>query len=317
MAESGDPSEQVDSSPVDPSNPDATTDEKVEDVTIQNEILIRTTIRQAVLPYLPPPLVRTIRHVDPLLAPHVGEEPSITILGSLLVAYFLYQAIRLVTFGSRKAIVDDEEEQLRTLLQEQSFSNTVLLLGPSQAGKTRLFYQLCHGMENAKTCISLRPNVGFVKQHNASTRFMDYPGHLSLSALPSDVLQSSDARILFLLDATQPVRGGEVFLQLLKQYASSSTKPSILVMCHQSDKAGCKNPKRLRLSLRTEVERLLKISDDDDSKKIGITPGEPLVLEDLADLAFVATSVVTGVGMDTVKAFVEEGKMPEPIATKR
>lgn len=267
---------------------------------------IRTTIRRVVLPYFPPPLVRTIDHADPLLKPYVGDEASITILGSLLLAYLLYSLLKVASF-SGKAIVDEEEEALTKSLQHKSFSQTVLLMGPPRAGKTRLFYQLCHDLLGAKTAISLRPNVGFKDE----TRFMDYPGHLSLSALPSDILSS---RILLLLDATQPAASSaEVFLQLL---IAAPKKPTVVVLCHQSDKAGAKNAKRLRLQLRTEMERLLKTTHA-DAQLQGWTPGVTLELEQVVNLAFVSTSVVTGTGMDEVMKFVKDGRLPEAVTSTR
>mmetsp|Transcript_19939 Transcript_19939/g.33108 ORF Transcript_19939/g.33108 Transcript_19939/m.33108 type:complete len:291 (+) Transcript_19939:42-914(+) len=274
---------------------------------VMESVPVRKMVRQAIFPYLPPPLVKGIRHADPLLAPYVGEEPSITILGSLLIAYFIYQLLRVATFGG-KAIVDDEEEALAKELKQASYSQTVLLLGPPRAGKTRLFYQLCHDVINAKTAISLRPNVGFKDE----TRFMDYPGHLSLAALPADVL-SSKPRILLLIDATQPMAAAaEVMLQFL---TTCNTQPTLLVLCHQSDKAGAKNSKRVRLQLRTELERLLKTNVDQSMN--GYTTGEPLVLEQVATLAFVSTSTASGSGMDDVMTFVKEGKLPEAATTKR
>jgi signal recognition particle receptor subunit beta len=286
------------------------TQEKSQDmdaeVVMVEAIPVRTTVRRAILPFLPPPLVQGIRHADPLLAPYIGEEPSITILGSLLLAYFLYQLLRVATFGG-KAIVDDEEEALAKELKQAKYSQTILLLGPPRAGKTRLFYQLCHDVKDAKTAISLRPNVGF----KAETRFMDYPGHLSLAALPTDVL-SSKPRILLLLDSTQPMAtAAEVMMQLL----TTCKQPTVLVLCHQSDKAGAKNSKRVRLQLRTEVERLLKTNAEQSVD--GYVSGEGLVLEDVAKVAFISTSPVSGAGMDDVIAFVKDGKLPEGGATKR
>ena len=262
---------------------------------------IRTTLRRAVLPYLPPPIVRTIRQVDPLLSPYVGDEASITIMGSLLIACLMYFVLKLSSF-SRKAIVDEEEEAFAKSLQQKSFSKTVLLIGPPRAGKTRLFYQLCHDVHGANTAISLRPNVGFKDE----TRFMDYPGHSALSALPMDVLSSS--RILLLLDATQPAAAAaELFLQLLMTIPS---KPTVLVLCHQSDKTGAKNSKRLRLQLRTEVERLLKTTHTDVNLQ-GWTQGEPMNLEQAANLAFISTSVVNETGMDIVEKYINDGILPE------
>ena len=265
---------------------------------------IRTTIRRAVLPYLPPPLVRTVRQADQILGPHIGDEPSVTILGSLLFAFVLYYFLKSASFSGR-AVVDEEEEALAKSLQQKSFSKTVLLVGPPRAGKTRLFYKLCHNAIGVRTAISLRPNVGF----KGVTRYMDYPGHAALSALPSDVLSSS-SRILLLLDATQPAASAaEIFLQLL---LATSQKPTVLVLCHQSDKAGAKNSKRLRLQLRTEMERLLQTTHS-DAKLQGWNPAEPLELEQVAHLAFVSTSVVSATGMNDVQRFAEEGILPQPV----
>ena len=135
---------------------------------------------------------------------------------------------------------------------------------------------------------------------------MDYPGHAALSALPSETLSSS--RILLLLDATLPAASAaEIFLQLLLE---TSQKPTVLVLCHQSDKPGAKNAKRLRLQLRTEVERLLKTTHA-DAKLQGWNQSEPLELEQVAHLAFVSTSVVSDAGMDVVRRYAEDGVLQE------
>lgn len=268
---------------------------------------IRTTIRRIVLPYLPPPLVRTIHHADQILGPHMGDEPSVTIMGSLLIAYILYYFLKSASF-SGKAVDDEEDDSFAKSLQQESFSKSVLLVGPPRAGKTRLFYQLCHNEIGVRTAISLRPNVGF----KGETRFVDYPGHAPISALPLELLTSS--RILLLLDATHPAASSaEIFLQLL---LAIPHEPTVLVLCHQSDKPGALNSKRMRQQLRTEMERLLKTTHA-DAKLKGWNPTGPLELEQVAHLGFVSTSVVTETGMDVVQRYVEDGILPDAVdATK-
>jgi signal recognition particle receptor subunit beta len=276
-------------------------------------VLIRTRISKAVLSYLPPPLVRTIRQADPVLHPYVGEEASITILGSILLAYLLYQLIKQLSYNG-KAIVDDDENILAQTLQRQAYSETILLLGPPRAGKTRLFYQLCHNLQ-VQTVISLRPNVGF---HN-DLRFMDYPGHLTFSSQIQEMLREKP-RILLILDATQSVAtAAQILLQVL---ASSPASPQILVCCNKSDKAGVKNAKRIRLQVRAELERLLKTrtqhdEDDEYGNLDWYKPGETIVLEDIADIAFLSTSFLSGEGLDQVQEFVMEGRLPEAAIVKR
>lgn len=284
----------------------ATGDEEV----LQNPPLALTRIRRAVLPYLPPPVVQGIRYSDRYLSDQnlIGDEPSMVILGSVIVAYLLIQFVRNITYTG-KAIVDDDETALAKEMQQKSFQNTVLFVGPSQAGKTRLFYHSCHDKSKGiHTVISLRPNIGFSNE----LRFMDYPGHWDMSQLPTNKI-----RVVFVLDATKSVAPAATILhQLLRHFSSSP--PSILVACHQTDRKGAKNPKRLRLQLRNELERVFQVSTDDDSPIAGYQPGQPLVLEQLiTDLAFVATSLESEVGLQDLEKFITQGILPEVKSTRR
>mmetsp|Transcript_17499 Transcript_17499/g.26566 ORF Transcript_17499/g.26566 Transcript_17499/m.26566 type:complete len:309 (-) Transcript_17499:148-1074(-) len=281
-----------------------------EDAALHTPPLALTRIRRAILPYLPPPVVRGIRHSDQFLLEQklIGDEPSMVILGSIIIAYLVIQLVRNLTYTG-KAIVDDDETALAKEMQQESFQHTILFVGPSQGGKTRLFYHSCHGKsKDIQTVISLRPNIGFSKE----LRYMDYPGHWDMSQLPSNKV-----RIVFVLDSTKSVAPAATILHQLLRHFSSSQHP-VFVACHQSDRKGAKNPKRLRLQLRTELERVFQTSVDDDSLITGYQPGQPLVLEQLmTELAFVATSLETDVGLEELEQFMQKGVLPEVKSTRR
>mmetsp|Transcript_10918 Transcript_10918/g.16098 ORF Transcript_10918/g.16098 Transcript_10918/m.16098 type:complete len:308 (-) Transcript_10918:51-974(-) len=276
----------------------------------QTPPLALTRIRHAILPYLPPPVVQGIRYSDRYLLEQslIGDEPSMVILGSIMVAYLLIKLVRNITYTG-KAIVDDDETALAKEMQQESFQHTVLFVGPSQAGKTRLFYHSCHNKsKDIQTVISLRPNIGFSNK----LRFMDYPGNWDMSQLPTNKV-----RVVLVLDATKSAAPAATILhQLLRHF--SSTRPPVFVACHQTDRRGAKNPKRLRLQLRSELERVFQVSTDDDSLIAGYQPGQSFVLEQLiTELAFVATSLETDIGLKELEKFVQEGILPEVKPTRR
>mmetsp|Transcript_13067 Transcript_13067/g.14958 ORF Transcript_13067/g.14958 Transcript_13067/m.14958 type:complete len:331 (+) Transcript_13067:45-1037(+) len=282
-----------------------------------------TQIRDAISPYLPPPVVQGIRYTDEQLLErggkqYLGGEPSMTILATILLAFLLFQLVRNMTYGG-KAIVDDDEAALAKELKQAAFHHTILFVGNSQAGKTRLFYHYCYNQtKNIQTVISLRPNIGFVN----NIRFMDYPGHWEMSQLPistTDMLKNT--RIVLVLDATKPVAPTATILNQFLQHFSraSSIPPPVFVACHQSDRKGAKNPKRLRLQLRTELERIFQLDDNDNHPRVtGYQSGQPLVLEKLLpQLAFVATSSESQTGLDDLDRFIKQGTLPEKKLTRR
>jgi Signal recognition particle receptor beta subunit len=270
---------------------------------------LRTTIRQAVSPFLPPPLVQAMHDtIDPALKPFLGDEASITVVGSLLLAFFVYQILKLLSLsGSRKAIANDDDDDalLEQVMSKQPYQESVVLLGPSLAGKTRLLYWLCHGAKTVQTVVSMRPNVGFktVETTNKTIRFLDYPGHLPLSS--PQLTDALDSRACLVLDSTQPVGpAADILFQLL---SLNKPKLQIVIVCHQSDKKGSKNHKRIKIQLRTELETILKVQ----ATCSWWTPGKPLVWEEIAraEILFLSTSCESEDGMEPLESFLWEGTL--------
>jgi len=293
---------------------------------------LRTTIRQAVSPYLPPPLVQAMHDtIDPALKPFVGEEATITIVGSLLLAFLIYHFLKVATatFSNKKAVARDDNDEdvlLEKVLSKQAYQDTVVFAGPMLAGKTRLLYWLCHDQPNVQTVVSMRPNVAFKTvsvgttqdQKTTTTRVMDYPGHLSIQS--SQLLDVLDKRICLVLDSTQPVGpAADILFQLLSlppPSSGSDNKRQILIACHKSDIKGSKNHKRIKIQLRNELEHILSIQTTCSWWQ----PGKPIVWEELdsADIAFLSTSCEDDhMGMKELNNFVCEGTLPEDAVNRK
>jgi signal recognition particle receptor subunit beta len=286
-----------------------------------------TQIRQAITPYLPPPVIQGMQQADILLTPYIGPEPTITILSTLLLGFVLWQFVKILSHsitGARAIVEEDEEEQERKQVSDKEFKETLLLCGPSNAGKTRLFYELCHNRSNVPTLTSMKMNVDV---SDDGIRFMDYPGHRSaLGTLVESLLKenshSSRIHIVLVLDSSQPVQSAaDILFQLLHVAHSFPRRISVFVACHKCDLSNAKNHKRIRIQLRTELERMLKLAsttssgDDDDQHDLWWPPGKPLDMEHigtlhLAHLEFNSTSCENQKGMDELRAFCE-GKVPE------
>ena len=300
-------------------------EESVEDniISTEEELTVKTTavippltkMREVITPYLPPPMIKAMHQIDPALEPYLGPEASMTLLGSLFLAAVVWRLMRVVSSSfSGKAIVDSDDDGgvLARVLKEQTFRETVLLCGASGAGKTRLFYLVCHQQPQANTVVSLRANVGFRDE----VRFMDYPGHESAfpEQIVSDILNQPNLRIVLMIDSTKPVAtAADQLFQILQnhcnQRSKKQTRPSVLVVCNKSDLPGCKNWRRIKIQLRTELERLLKTTTVD---KPWWPPKKPLVLEEAADMALLSASLQDGTGVEALETYCFQGTLPEP-----
>jgi signal recognition particle receptor subunit beta len=172
------------------------------------------------------------------------------------------------------------------------YDETVLLCGPRGGGKTRLFYHLCLGESNIPTVTSVQANMGIPpppqQQQQRTIRYIDWPGHASTHILYDDVLrpvleQEGPIRFVVVVDSTQPVGlAADTLHQVLQFYFNqqqqgsaasgartstwwksrgnnqSDTVPTVLIACHKQDAPKAKNPRRIQLQLRTELERLLQ-----------------------------------------------------------
>lgn len=302
----------------------------------------RALLRRGLTPYLPPPVVKAMGDLDPLLEPYVGPEASITIAFTLLLSFMVLQLMKALSGVSRggKAIADDDDEAGLAALHQaaaEEFGDTVILCGPMWAGKTRIFYQLAHGDGSLPTVMSLRANAALVPNDSTSgssstkaLRVLDYPGHSGLQdQLFVEMLQVNPVRVALIVDSTQSMTTAADFLYDLLQHAKdlgSSSKLNVFVACHKSDLSSSKNPRRIKISLRTELEKLIKVrstlastaasegteaSSSPSSSSPWWKEGESLDLDDLqhARLRFESTTCSVGDGIDKLMSFCKNGDM--------
>ena len=220
------------------------------------------------------------------------------------------------------------------------------------------------GGQNVITVTSMKATAGLVvaspSAENATSnnddeaklavRLIDYPGHPSLRPKLDAVIEAS-ARVVLTLDSTRPVADGAVMLHSILtnvNIASSWRKAAagggfggdgkvpILVACTKSDVPKSKNWRRMKIQLRTELERLEKVGDvtggssmapggggddmvrdnDDrlsllDNAKKGKAGG--LDLDDLGEdiPALIHFLSIGGAdGLDALQKFIQDGTVP-------
>jgi hypothetical protein len=223
-----------------------------------------------------------------------------TVLGSFLLAVLLWQLVVRITNvarvllggggGGHNALKDDDDDDNPTNIlhgDTRYFDATLLLCGPSLAGKTALFYQLVHppepqqqnGLRLRQTVKSLKTNTGFVtittNNNNVVWRVLDTPGHWGAEKMLSTVLLHNNNNttklksIILVLDATQPVsKAADYLYALLVLQQSQSQQYNLLVACHKSKAPKAKNVRRLKLQLRTELERLSQLNNKEEGGSI-------------------------------------------------
>ena len=229
-----------------------------------------------------------------------------------------------------------------------------MLCGASHSGKTALLHYLTNAevMKDSAssynppmTVTSLVANVGYISQDPTETngdeknaiRIIDYPGHPSLSSqLTTLLLPSATSRLLFTLDATQPVTVGAALLyqsilthsQIRQSWTKEGKDLDILVVCTKNDEKGAKNYKRMKIQLRNELDKLRKVdlaiqesssaSSNGDKATLSVK-GKSIDLDDLGeDVPVSLYFVEAGFGMDsgksggmvTIRDFVLTGALP-------
>ena len=296
----------------------------------QQQQLLQTTLRESIAPYLPPPVLKAIKEIDPQLEPYVGPEGCITVVGSLLLSYALYQLVRSI-FGSssssssslgdggkNKAIQEDYRDQdILPVSNEKSrpFDGTIVLCGPTLAGKTSLFYRLIQQeqqqeqQQKRKTVRSIKSNTGFLEHNRKVLRVLDTPGHWGPEKLIRAVPLQDIDRLLVVVDSTQPVAPAADYLYaILKQQKSKSkNKASVLISCHKSDHPKAKNARRIKLQLRSELIRLSKLDNIDDEN-------DNYWEENLNAIPLCSSNVDN---FNSVREFCETGAIPSSSTTTK
>jgi signal recognition particle receptor subunit beta len=145
---------------------------------------------------------------------------------------------------------------------------------------------------------------------------MDYPGHASLQSQQFLNVLNDTRGIVLVLDTTQPVASvADVLYQLLAHANKTNQVLDIFVACHKMDAPNAKNWRRIKIQLRAELERLLKVRSMEEND-VWWTPGKPIDLENLpmATLQFCSTSCETNVGMNELASFCNDDMTPDKVA---
>jgi len=245
--------------------------------------------------------------------------------------------------------------------QEESYDDSVVLFGPSNSGKSVLFHTLISSpnkkdgdqkMKLPNTVMSLKANVSVVKNetgengggNSAAVRLVDYPGHVTLSSHLSSLLtpttnhKNSTIRGLLVIDSTKSVSDAAALLyhtvltnaKLLDSWEKKKDNFHIMVVCSKADETKTKNWRRIKIQLKTELEKLKKISssvasgsvtmegtasNEMDTSKREMT-GKNVNLDDLSknglpmiQLSFVSVSCSSMIGFDALKSFVTSGEI--------
>lgn len=306
---------------------------------------ILTQSRHAISPYLPPPILNLIKNIDsnPHVRTYVEHEPSMCIMVALVAVYFLSKIARFLTV-KKKAVegldADDPEGQVLSNIQGGVYTDSVILFGVCGGGKTVLFHKLTHEsqLQEIQTVTSLKANV---KVTDEGIRIIDYPGHITLSTkLPSLLMPSNnssssrDTRALLIVDSTKPLTDTASYLyqnlltnsQLIHAWRNTNRTMNVLVVCNKNDAPGAKNWRRIKIQLRTEIDKLIKISssmsnggylnDENRADKHFELIGKSIDLDDLnkngisnIKLSFVEASCVNGNRIREVKEFVNKGEI--------
>jgi signal recognition particle receptor subunit beta len=219
----------------------------------------------------------------------VGVEATVTIGTTIVAAWLLAATVsyllhrrrsagtrRIAASGKVQAVVmDEEEKRLEQQLAEEA-SATVLLAGSRKAGKTRLFCQLVYNIANQETVMSLKPNVAVVHD----VKYIDWPGHHAdfHHHSTADLRYVRNLRVILLVDATQPARiAADKLFSLLddilwpryqKYGRSSQHRTPVYVACHKKDLPKAKNEKRIKIQLRTELERLVQARRESSNEAV-------------------------------------------------
>lgn len=265
-----------------------------------------TTMKQQITPYLPPPVVAAMAQIDSPLEPFLGPEPSMTIMGTLTLAFIVFKLLGLLGGSSRGSAIQDDQDDVAVekAKTKRSYDSTVLFCGPSLAGKTSLFYKLLYPNRSFPlgTVQSLSSNVGYQQQGDLTWRYLDIPGHWGADKLVSAVLQQEEIqRIVLVLDSTQPVSKAADYLYALVQFQKQNGSSfSVMIACHKAKAPKAKNFRRIKLNLRNELERLEKLS----SQPTNIQDWD----ETLSSFDFCSSSIDPPL-LGDIRSFCESGKV--------
>ncbi|KZV82293.1 P-loop containing nucleoside triphosphate hydrolase protein [Exidia glandulosa HHB12029] len=255
-------------------NPDEPVRDDLPDVELDRDPLVLTPSDDAALPPQVEDLAQTIEVISTSLPsstpiaqaalPAVAGAGNTMLLmgGSLVVAVLLALiAILLARRSSKRKGTD------------------VLLVGPSDAGKTALFASLVHGRA-VPSHTSMQPNIG-VLSGPEKTRLVDVPGHPRLRVQDlADHLPAAKG-VLFVVDASTIARNGTAVAEHLHEVMHAlsslpnSTPPPVAILASKCDLAGshANATTRVRTVLERELDKRRAARVDVDEAESGAMGG--------------------------------------------
>jgi signal recognition particle receptor subunit beta len=180
---------------------------------------------QQVLSGLPEPLLQHVEQLPPAVRPLLSTPEGLVVLLSLLV---LLLVVVVASCSSPKS----------------RGPKTIVVAGPSNSGKTTLFYQMRDGslhngvvasmQENSATCSIKHPKSGALRP----VRLVDVPGHASMRDKLAAHLKEA-AGVVFLVDAVDitPHRteAAEVLYDILTNRSVQQRRMPVLIACNKMD----------------------------------------------------------------------------------
>jgi signal recognition particle receptor subunit beta len=171
-----------------------------------------------------------------------------------------------VTLGIAVALVVVLLIVLQLLVRPTSKNNLFLIVGPSNAGKTALFFRIW--LDKAVNSVtSMKENDGtfvFPSEKGTSARpirFIDVPGHLRARGVAKEYLPRA-AGILFIIDAAdfQVRQAAEaLFFVLSNRLVRTRRIPILLVLNKVDAAAASQNPSDLSSSIQAQLEKELTV----------------------------------------------------------
>lgn len=212
------------------------------------------------------------------------------------------------------------------LVMPRKREDTVVIVGPCDAGKTTLFYQLRDGSPAADTVASMQENqdtfpLAGEKAGAHPVTLVDVPGHPRVRGAFERHMGAAKG-VVFLLDSVtfvpQKTDTAEQLYEVLSHPAVLSNRTPLLLACNKSD-VGVKahTPEFIRKMLEKELDQICgtRGSLDDGSRGSGDValgrPGEQFSFEGLATaqgvkVTFAHTSCLSAEGAQPIAAFIRK-----------
>jgi len=151
----------------------------------------------------------------------------------------------------------------RVLFGRGGRGDSIVLVGPINAGKTRLFYELFDGSYRS-TVSSMAVNTArfvptqLITGKRVAYRYVDFPGHLSLRPRFKEYLPSARA-LIFMVDGADdeqiPNVARDLFSLLTNDQVAARSRVPILVAVNKSDLSASKTAEQIAAALLPLIDK--------------------------------------------------------------